>query len=84
MDIFKRNERAEKIRAYKRVFESDDGKLVLKDLIASCHILTSTMDPNPNEVMFNEGARSVVLRIMRTLKVDPAELEKILNEQEKK
>lgn len=80
MDLFKRNERAEMIRAYKRVFESEDGKKVLADLAKAGHVYRSTMDPNPNEVAYKEGERSMVLRIMRTVKTDPSELEKYLNE----
>ena len=76
IDLFKRNERAERIRAYKRVFDSEDGKKVLQDLMKSCHVFTSTMDANPNETAYKEGERSVVLRIMRTLKIDPSEIEK--------
>jgi len=76
IDLFKRNERAERIRAYKRVFESEDGKRVLQDLMKSCHVFSSTMDANPHELAYREGERSTVLRIMRTLNIDPAELEK--------
>lgn len=83
MDIFKRQERAERIRAYKRVFESDDGKLVLSDLIKVCHVFNTVMDANPVEMAYKEGERSVVLRILRTLKTNPAEMEKILNDLEK-
>lgn len=68
------------IRAYKRVFESEDGKKVLADLAKAGHVYRSTMDPNPNEVAYKEGERSMVLRIMRTVKTDPSELEKYLNE----
>jgi hypothetical protein len=82
MDLFKRQERAERIRAYKRFFESDDGRLILNDLKRSCHFYTTTMDGNPQELAYKEGERSVVLRILRTISTDPAELEKILNEQD--
>lgn len=80
IDLFKRNERAERIRAYKRVFESEDGKKVLQDLMKSCHVFTSTMDESANEVIYREGSRSVVLRIMRTISINPSEFERMLNE----
>lgn len=80
-NLFKKNERAERIRAYKRVFESEDGKVVLQDLMKSCHIFTSTMDANPTEHAYKEGERSVVLRIMRTLNIDPSKLEEAMKGQ---
>lgn len=80
MNIFKRQARSEIIRAYKRVFESEDGKQVLSDLMKNAHIFRSTMDPNPQELAFREGERAMVLKILRTIKADPSELEKYLNE----
>ena len=84
MTFWKRQKRADLVRAYKNIFDSEEGKLVLHDLMKNFHVLHSTMDANPNEVMFKEGERSVVLRILRTINMDANELEKILNEQEKK
>lgn len=80
MNIFKRQERAEIIRAYKRVFESEDGKKVISDLMKNAHMFRSTMDANSNEMAYREGERSMVLKILRTIKADPSELEKYLNE----
>lgn len=80
-NLFKKNERAERIRAYKRIFESEDGKIVLQDLMRSCHVFSSTMDPNPTEHAYKEGERSVVLRIMRTLNIDPSKLEEAMKGQ---
>lgn len=77
-NLFKRNERAERIRSYKRVFESDDGKVVLHDLMRSCHIFNSTMDANPTEHAYREGERSVVLRILKTINIDPSKLEEAM------
>ena len=84
MTFWKRHKRADLVRAYKNVFSTEEGKLVLHDLMKTFHILQSTMDANPNEVAYKEGERSVVLRILRTINTDPNELEKILNEQDKK
>ena len=82
MNIFKRHEKAELIRAYVRLFNTEDGKKVLHDLMKACHFFRSTMDSNSHELAYREGERSVVLRILRTIKTDPAELEKFLNEQD--
>jgi len=84
MDIFKVQERAETIRAYKRVFESDDGKKILKDLMKACHFLSTTMHVNPNEAAYKEGERSVLLRILKTVKINADEVEHHLKEQNTK
>ena len=68
--MFKSKAMRETILAYKRVFDSPDGKIVLKDLMKSCHMLSSTFDKDPYETHFNEGARSVLLRILRTIDMD--------------
>jgi hypothetical protein len=76
--MFKSRKMKEIILAYKRTFDSPDGKEVLKDLMKSCHMVTSTMDKDPYETAFNEGARSVVLRIIKTCNTDIATLNKMI------
>jgi len=80
--FWKRHEKADLIRAYKHVFATEDGKKVLHDLMKTFHIFHSTMDASAHEMAYNEGERSVVLRILRTINTDPSELEKVLNQQE--
>lgn len=84
MTFWKRHKRADLVRAYKNTFSTDEGKAVLHDLMKTFHVLQSTMDSNPHEVAYKEGERSVVLRILRTINTDANDLEKILNEQDKK
>jgi len=72
----------ETILAYKRTFDSSDGKLILNDLFKSCHMTTSTMDSNPHETAFNEGARSVVLRILKTCNTNIDALDKMIERME--
>lgn len=84
MNFWKRHKKADLIRAYKNTFSSEEGKAVLHDLMRTFHVLNSTMDSSTNEVMFKEGERSVILRILRTINTDANELEKILNEQDNK
>lgn len=78
MDIFKMKEKARVVRAYREIFNSEAGKVVLHDLAKSCHVYHSTMDANPNELAYKEGERSVVLRIIRTLNIDPFELDRLM------
>lgn len=65
---------------YKRLFETEDGKKVLTDLINSCHILGSSFDENPYVTAYNEGARSVVTRILAKIKTDPDQLKKMIEQ----
>ena len=64
--MFKTKQMKATIQAYKRVFDSEDGKLILNDLMKSCHFMQSTYDKDPYETHFNEGARSVIVRILKT------------------
>lgn len=55
---------AEVIRAYNRLFNTTDGKLVLEDLKQAHWINRPTFDANINLMSMREGERNVVLRIM--------------------
>lgn len=55
---------AEVIRAYNRLFNTIDGKLVLEDLKQAHWINRPTFDVNTNLMSMREGERNVVLRIM--------------------
>ena len=55
---------AEVIRAYNRLFNTTDGKLVLEDLKQAHGINRPTFDVNTNLMSMREGERNVVLRIM--------------------
>lgn len=50
-------------KAYNRVFKSDDGKIVFKDLEGACHAHTTTFDPNPYVAACQEGNRQVLTHI---------------------
>lgn len=76
-----KKEKAITIMAYKDLFATDDGKRVLKDLMKSCYVMQSTIDANPHEMAYNEGARSVVLRILSTINVDPMSLKEMIDGQ---
>ena len=75
MDYFKRaKEKAATIRAYRDVFASEQGKLILKDLITECHIAQPVMADTDRETFFNEGKRNVFLYIMNRTTLDPDEI----------
>lgn len=67
--------------AYKRVFvENEDGYKILIDLMRKFHMMspTTTKDMNPNEMLFNEGARNVVLYIMTKCNVNIQQLQEYI------
>jgi hypothetical protein len=55
----------EKAQAYKRLFQSDDGKEVLADLEYICGANATSIDSewNANRTFYHEGMRNVFLHI---------------------
>lgn len=82
MDLFKESKKVRLVKAYRELFASDEGLEVLHDLCKACNVYTSTFDGNANEMMYKEGARSVVLRILRTVEIDPFELQRMISKQQ--
>ncbi len=58
--------------AYKTLFATDDGDVVLRDLEARFHIDTPVFSNDPYETAFRDGQRSVVLLIRSMLRDRPA------------
>lgn len=65
------NKRSEIVSAYRQVFSSAPGKVVLFDLMRTCGVLKASFIQDANAVQFNEGMRAVVIRILRLLREDP-------------
>ena len=79
LDIFKQ-ERSLR-GAYRRLFESPDGKIVLQNLMRSHFMLRNTVVAgDPNLTHFNEGQRAVVLKILTLLHVDEEHLNTLAKE----
>jgi hypothetical protein len=72
--------------AYRRVFESEDGQVILQDLMRSCFYMKSTLGQSSEETHYNEGRRSVIISLLRTTKMTPEEVNRIVTgmEQEDK
>jgi hypothetical protein len=51
------------VRAYRVVFGSPDGQIVLADLVNFCGVAESAFDPNPTVHARNEGKRDVWMHI---------------------
>lgn len=61
--------------AYKRLFATDDGKIVLKDLAQFCKIRQpSTVPGDPFETHTNEGMRRVALRVFGFLDMSDGDM----------
>lgn len=67
------------INRYKEVFHSENGRLILLDLLKSTNVIGTSFSPDPYETAFNEGQKAVVLRILRTIETDPAQLLELIN-----
>lgn len=68
---------------YKLVFGSPQGRAVLYDLMEHCGMLRSSYTKDANEVLFREGERNVVLRILQILDQDVKQLLERIEEHEK-
>jgi len=69
---------------YKNVFGSGQGKRVLLDLMKEHHIMSPTISAkvDSHDLAFNEGARNVVLRILKIMKTDLSQIEKLMEDAE--
>ena len=54
--------------AYQYVFGSEEGKIVLDDILAYCHVLEPMTGPtDTNAVMIREGRRDAAMTILQKL-----------------
>ena len=81
MNLIKRMKLASKTyAAYREVFSSPEGKLILMDLMKSCYMDKTSVGQTPYDTYFNEGARSVILRIMQTCKMSQSDITKLIDD----
>ena len=71
-------ERTKKIyQAYKTVFDSPSGKMVLWDLMTRFGIMRSSFEgEKPLQLAFNEGRRATILFIQQVLKYNLSDFDK--------
>ena len=61
-------------KTYRQLFNTDEGKVVLRDLKLRNHVLSSSFVAGaPHDTSFREGQRSVDLTIMRMMEEKTAE-----------
>lgn len=78
MDI---KDQVKRVEAFKQVFNSENGKLILEDLSRFCYAKGSTYSGNPHDMVFNEGKRNVYLYVNSIINIDPKTLEEMLKGQ---
>lgn len=66
--------------AYEIVFRSPQGKVVLRDLMKRCRFWRTSYEPNSDQTAFNEGKRTIFLRIINMANVEVAKLKEVVNE----
>ena len=55
-------------KTYRQLFNTNEGKVVLRDLKLRNHVLSSSfVAGDPHDTSFREGQRSVILTIMRMM-----------------
>lgn len=71
MSSKRRVDEAKKVAvAYGKVFNSEDGEIVLLDLMRVTGIMDSPFDENSNTMAFNSGRQSIVYSILKAAKID--------------
>lgn len=71
------------VQAYHNVFNTREGTIVLNDLMATCHFLSPTYRDDINDMVFCEGQRNVVLKILKYLNTSPEQIKERIAEYEK-
>lgn len=61
---------AKKVESFKKCFSSEEGKVVLSELVKECGMLKNSFRGNTDELLFNEGKRNVLLYILSIINVD--------------
>lgn len=54
-------------QCYRRVFEGEAGRAVLKDIEARAYVRETSFVPDAQRAAFNEGRRSLALHVLRML-----------------
>lgn len=69
---------------YKSVFCNEKGMQVLWDLMKTSGYTSSNFDPNPYQTAYNEGLRSMVIRIITLIGMDVMQIEAEMKKQREK
>lgn len=80
----KNEQNLRRVKAYKAFFATDDGRVILKDLMNKCFVLRPvTTTDGQNISAFNDGKRAVFIDIVRECGLDEEALLTLMNERTK-
>ena len=75
-----RRKEKERKQLYDRVFGTDDGQRLLKDLAQRNHVFDVITVPEPSISAFRDGRRSVVIDIINYLNLNLRDMERLARE----
>ena len=70
------------LKSYQKIFDSEDGKAVLHDMMKTNGMFTSTFNENPHTMAYLEGRRSFVADLLALLGKDVSKIYATMKEQE--
>lgn len=68
-------------QAYRAVFATPEGKIVLADLAAFCGANTDLFHPDPHVTANNTGKFRVLQRVLKFLNMEDAQLQELIEQQ---
>jgi len=74
------NQAKDLVNAYKTAFATDEGQIVLWDLMKNSNMLCKHYSGDVNTMLLNEGKRELVLSILAKINTDPVDLLKRIQE----
>ena len=72
-----RRKEKERKQLYDRIFSSEDGRRLLKDLAQRNHVFDVITVPEPSISAFRDGRRSVVIDIINYLNLNLRDMERL-------
>ena len=72
-----RRKEKERKQLYDRIFSSEDGQRLLKDLAQRNHVFDVITVPEPSTSAFRDGRRSVVVDIINYLNLNLRDMERL-------
>lgn len=69
-------------KSYRSVFQTPEGRRVLRDLAKVCHAASTTFDADPREQARKEGKRQIWLRIQNMIMIPDDEVYKLEKEED--
>ena len=75
-----RRKEKERKQLYDRIFSSEDGQRLLKDLAQRNHVFDVITFPEPSISAFRDGRRSVVVDIINYLNLNLRDMERLARE----